>query len=538
MLLSDTHDDMLDITFDGCDIQEEMPFHLRFIDASPEDLDDIISQLKWELVEGNGETTVNVGYDDDGRFVGLDEADYRETVQCLQEVAKALSADVSVHCAFEQGGKLGSAVVLRRNGDSCSDIRIAVCGNVDAGKSTLIGVLTSSVLDNGRGGARNTCFRHAHEFETGRTSSIGYQIMGFASNGTCVNDTISHKITWQKVVKNSHKVVSFLDLAGHEKYLKTTITGMTGHLPDYCLLVVGANMGITRMTREHLTLAASLDIPVIIMITKIDISPSDIRKRTLDSVKRILRSIRRTPLVIKSEQDLIASVKNVRNNAIAPIFEISSVTGTNIDTVKTFLNLISPRIPWNKLKNCPPEVQIDSIHHITGVGTVVTGVVIRGVIENKQEMLIGPFGDGRFEPVKIKSMQINRTPVNRVETGRSGGFAINIKRSAIRKGMYLVSPESNAVATRTFEAKIFVLKNSTSTLKKGYSPVVQCMGIRQAARVTEVVDKEMIRTGDKGTVKFEFMYRPEYIKEGMRMILTEGKSKAFGIISSVKLVDE
>ena len=44
-----------------------------------------------------------------------------------------------------------------------TEIRCAVVGNVDAGKSTLLGVLTHGELDNGRGLARQRLFRHKHE---------------------------------------------------------------------------------------------------------------------------------------------------------------------------------------------------------------------------------------------------------------------------------------------------------------------------------------------------------------------------------------
>lgn len=60
---------------------------------------------------------------------------------------------------------------------------MAVVGNVDAGKSTLLGVLTHGELDNGRGLARQKLFRHKHEAETGRTSSVGNDILGFDSIG-------------------------------------------------------------------------------------------------------------------------------------------------------------------------------------------------------------------------------------------------------------------------------------------------------------------------------------------------------------------
>jgi len=55
--------------------------------------------------------------------------------------------------------------------------------------------------------------------------------------------------SWSHVVENSQKIVSFLDLCGHEKYLKTTMFGLVGLMPDYSMIVVGANMGVSRMTR-------------------------------------------------------------------------------------------------------------------------------------------------------------------------------------------------------------------------------------------------------------------------------------------------
>jgi GTPase len=54
-----------------------------------------------------------------------------------------------------------------------NDVRVAVIGNVDSGKSTLVGVLTKSMLDDGRGLARSKVFNFSHEQVNGRTSSIG-----------------------------------------------------------------------------------------------------------------------------------------------------------------------------------------------------------------------------------------------------------------------------------------------------------------------------------------------------------------------------
>lgn len=87
--------------------------------------------------------------------------------------------------------------------------RVAVVGNVDAGKSTLLGVLTHGELDNGRGTARQRLFRHKHEMESGRTSSVGNDILGFDSGGRVVNKPDHGNLDWVKICEQSSKV-SFL----------------------------------------------------------------------------------------------------------------------------------------------------------------------------------------------------------------------------------------------------------------------------------------------------------------------------------------
>ena len=69
--------------------------------------------------------------------------------------------------------------------DNDNNIRLAMLGNVDAGKSTLSAVLTSGpgVLDDGNGSLRSKVFNFKHEQNNGRTSSIAHEIMGFNEKG-------------------------------------------------------------------------------------------------------------------------------------------------------------------------------------------------------------------------------------------------------------------------------------------------------------------------------------------------------------------
>lgn len=70
-------------------------------------------------------------------------------------------------------------------------MRTAVLGPAEGGKSTLLGVLTQGELDNGRGRARLNLFRHLHEIQSGRTSSISHEILGFDAKGT-VSASVEH----------------------------------------------------------------------------------------------------------------------------------------------------------------------------------------------------------------------------------------------------------------------------------------------------------------------------------------------------------
>ena len=49
----------------------------------------------------------------------------------------------------------------------------------------------------------------------------------------------------EEICAASSKILTFIDLAGHQKYLKTTIFGLTSHQPDFALLVVDGNTGIS-----------------------------------------------------------------------------------------------------------------------------------------------------------------------------------------------------------------------------------------------------------------------------------------------------
>ena len=65
------------------------------------------------------------------------------------------------------------------------------------------------------------------------------------------------------------QLLQFIDLGGHEKYLKTALFGMTCLMPDYVILTVAAPRGLDKGTLEHLAAALTLQLPTVIIMTKV-----------------------------------------------------------------------------------------------------------------------------------------------------------------------------------------------------------------------------------------------------------------------------
>ena len=180
---------------------------------------------------------------ENGDVDGLSDDEVTNSENTLKKLAEDCEADIVLlkDRLVDQDRHVRTYLVRKRHDEKdFLEIKVAVVGNVDAGKSTLLGVLTHGDLDNGRGKSRKLLFRHKHEEDTGRTSCIAHDILGFDSKGQIVNAPSTHdrKLNWPNICKKSAKIVEFIDLAGHEKYLKTTISGLTGQDPDYAMLMV------------------------------------------------------------------------------------------------------------------------------------------------------------------------------------------------------------------------------------------------------------------------------------------------------------
>lgn len=598
-------------------------YKYRLTALSEDQKDHLAGQMKFRLAnddEFNGQAIYDIGLTDDGFALGLNEDEMSESLGNLREIVSRAGAKicnvrretVTFHAesetellkkymnnlrhkfldtdsADQKRRAVGIvpkeglteftrhvAEVLIRKHDSVGDyleLRIGVVGSVDAGKSSIIGVLTHGALDNGRGSARATVANFKHEIETGRTSSIAQQIMGFNDKGQSVNDGLTlKKPTWDDIVKASTKVITFFDLAGHAKYLRTTINGMTSNRPDYAMIMVGSNMGITDMTIEHVNLCLTLHIPFVVIMTKIDIAPVDIIATTFKRVDELIKkNARKLTYKIKTEDDVMQCAKKMTSGDLVPIFFVSNVTGEGMSLLKLFLNYLPMRRSYRKVSAKPPKMQVQEIFTVPGAGTIVGGMLTSGTLRLQDNLLLGPTSTGEFIPVRVRSMECKKTPVTEISAGRYACVGLpGVDKSIIKKGMFLMDPKWDPKAVWEFTASIYVNSTSSSNIKVGYHPYCHIGHIRQSCEIIEFIEirngKKILKPStststststsgetlvspevsfvppetmfigarDTAVVKMRFCFKPEVVfdENKSKFIFRENKTRGIGMITS------
>lgn len=153
-------------------------YKLKLVNPSKQRFEHLVTQMKWRLREGHGEAIYEIGVSDAGHLQGLSDKDMNASLTTLKQMAHHLGASTSVlrrkTIAVRPVRSVAEVLVRKIPDDQHNiEVRVAVLGGADAGKSTLLGVLTQDELDNGHGRARLNMFRHMHEIQSGKQRGKG-----------------------------------------------------------------------------------------------------------------------------------------------------------------------------------------------------------------------------------------------------------------------------------------------------------------------------------------------------------------------------
>ncbi len=487
-------------------------------------------QMSHRLIMGRGKALYVVGVSDRGELKGISEEAFEETLRVLKKLAGEVGASVSSVEKYRLERGVVGIVEICKTGREKERILIGTAGHVDHGKSTLVGCLITGKADDGDGATRIYLDVLKHEIERGLSADLSFAVLGFSNEKPIRMKNPLSKREKAEVVEKAEKLISFVDTVGHEPWLRTTIRGLLGQKIDYGLLVVAANDGVMRTTKEHLGILLAMDLPVIIVVTKADMVDDSKLKDVISTISTMLRSVGRVPYHVRNEEDAKKAAELVFSRPVVPLVVTSAVTLEGYDILEKLLYSLRSR----RLARDEFLMYIDRLYRVSGVGTVVSGCIRSGELREGEEVYLGPFHDGTFRKVRVQSIEMHYYRVTRAEAGDIVGVAIkgvnkSVRFEELRRGMVLSRKEPKAVWE--FDANVIVFAHPTR-IRRGYEPVLHVETIAETV-VFEDIDRDYLKAGDRGRVRMRFKYHPHHVFPGQKFIFREGRSKGMGEIVRV-----
>ncbi len=308
-------------------------------------------------------------------------------------------------------------------------LKVVVTGEVDSGKSTLIGRFLYEMGSLSEGAVeeiRNVCQRLGNDFE------FAYLLDSFEEER---RNQLTIDTTQVFCKAKRGKSLIFIDVPGHRELLKNMLCGSS--YADIAILVVDIEKSIEEQTKRHLFILKFLGIEQIILaLNKMDLIGFD--ENTFKAVKQRINEFSEK-LGIKLEHFVPLSAKQ-GENILKKSKKIPWYRG--LPLLETLSNCFKKRI------NDAFRFPIQDIYELNG-NKVAVGEIISGRIKNGEKVNILPLNkECSVETIKV--FDKNRSSANAPE---SIGLILS-DMSDLRRGRVICKPTLPKV-TQEILAKIF-----------------------------------------------------------------------------------
>jgi selenocysteine-specific elongation factor len=260
---------------------------------------------------------------------------------------------------------------------------VGTAGHIDHGKTALVRALTGIDAD-----------RLPEEKRRGITIELGYAYLP----------------------TNDGKLVGFVDMPGHEKLVRTMVSGASGI--DFGLLLIAANDGIMPQTLEHLTILSLLGIARgAAVITKIDRVDAELLQQRVTEVQALLAA-----------------------NGLSDysILRVSALQGDGVDDLRTLLLNEAKRDQSEQSTAAGFRMGLDRVFTLDGVGTVVAGSIAAGAVRIGDALCLAHAPDTTY---RVRSLHVHNRAVETATAGQRCAVGLaGLERSAVERGQTLCDP--------------------------------------------------------------------------------------------------
>ncbi|ORC93639.1 putative GTP-binding protein [Trypanosoma theileri] len=502
----------------GCLMQEDddgdVEYKWRLTGITQHRFEHLVTQMRFRVGEGNGQCLYELGIANDGTPKGLPLSDYLESVETLRNMAEVLVLDTTILQEFMIKAEpeplwCGEILITRRQA-KLHDGRIAFCGSIGSGKSTLIAVLLTGELDDGSGSARHLLFNHKHEVCSGKTTSIVRRILSIENTEESLGISSPSSLRGSSDVSKS---LSLIDLGGN--VTKQMLFGLMSRRPDFTGICVSVENPAEEVTR-YARVCRALRFPFFVVVTKVETVLDFELDAFLLELAVEFSSIGCSSVVLSDMDEVYRFQRLWEKSNQVPILCVSSADSSGIDNFRRFLASLPlgmpPGTPDHKF-----EVLLDGGFFVNGVGHVVRGHVARGFVELGSRCKIGPDTDGQFYSVTIQGIHVEGSHVTRVQHAEDATFALSELPSSVdlsQKGKLLISRSVNVCWE--FEAQVKVLSQG---MTPQLQPILYTGNVRQAVKIVSTLPHELQVLDTEGILRLRFLYHPEVLREGASIIL-------------------
>ena len=373
-------------------------------------------------------------------------------------------------------------------------VNIGTMGHIDHGKTSLTAAITKVLAMTGKSQytAYDQIDKAPEERERGITISIAHV-----------------------EYETDKRHYAHVDMPGHRDYIKNMITGAAQ--VDGAILVVAAPDGPMPQTKEHVLLAAQVDVPsIVVFLNKVDMMDDP---ELLELVEMELRELLTkykfpgddTPIVRGSALKALESTSTDPN---APEYKCI------MDLMDTVDNYIPTPV---RAVDKPFMMPVEDVFSIKGRGTVVTGRVERGSIKVGDNIEIVGLRETR--QTTVTGLEMFHKVLDSADAGDNAGALLRgIERDDVTRGMVLAKP-GTIKPHQEFEAQVYVLRKDEGGRHKsfftGYRPQFYIRTMDVTGDITLPEGVEMVMPGDNVTMKVKLI-APVALETGSKFAIREG----------------